>query len=130
MLCRDRPRSATLRLGRVRGIVRGQTFFPSETGRQTILDVIRIWSVRIRQGETDLPGRSAVRRMPNCVPLSSGHPFHASELYSYYIQGVLAFLLHCSLVVVLVTERDGGGDEQPIADLGELQVGGRLSTFK
>jgi len=67
--------------------VRGQTLVPSETGSQTYQDVACTWSVQARQGETDLPGRSAVRPTPNCVPLSSGHPFYANVLYNYYIQG-------------------------------------------
>ena len=66
MPCRCSRRAATPQIGGGRGIVRGQTLISNETGRQTQKDVICIWSVQIRQGEIDLPGRSTVRPTPNC----------------------------------------------------------------
>lgn len=47
----------------VRGIVRGQTFFPSGTGCQTFEDVAGHQPAR--QGGADLPGRNTVRHTPN-----------------------------------------------------------------
>ena len=38
-----------------------------------------------------MPGRSAVRPVPNCVLLSSGHPIYANVFYNYYIQGRCGF---------------------------------------
>jgi hypothetical protein len=64
--------------------MRGQMLVPSETESQTKQDVTCIWSVQVRQGEKDWPGRSAVRPTPNCVPSSSGHTIFAGALQLLY----------------------------------------------
>ena len=69
-------RSATPQRNEVRGIVRGQTLTPSETGSQTFVDVIGIWSVPIRQGGADLPGMSMIRLVPNCFIVAGAPDFY------------------------------------------------------
>jgi len=70
---REVLRAATPQLGGGRGIVRCQTLIPSETGSQTFEDVAGCWSQLARQGDTDLPGMSAVRPVPN-YPIIAGAP--------------------------------------------------------
>ena len=42
-----------------------------------------VYEIALTQGGADLPGRTAVRPVPNCVLLSSGHPISASALSKY-----------------------------------------------
>lgn len=63
-----------------------------------------------------MPGRSAVRPAPNCVRLSSGHPFYANVLYNYYIQGGIAI----GLAIMLGDVVDDGGAVGAERDLVEV----------
>ena len=82
---RDGLRAATSQHGGGRGIVRGQTLIPSETGSQTDPDVTCIWSVQVRQEGVDLPGRPAVRPVPNCLYCCRGTHLGKSKLHPYFI---------------------------------------------
>ena len=67
-----------------RDIVRGQTFFPRETGCLTSRRRNLFLVKQARQGNLDLPCTSAVQHHAELLYLTPGRPF----VEHYYIQGI------------------------------------------